>query len=87
MRHSEDIHELYRGSIISRVKESRQSQDPRKRDLSPSVLDFGPVRFLLARHFGFCFGVEHAVKIAYETLETNPDRRIFFLSEMIHNPK
>ena len=71
MRHSADIHKLYRGPIISRVKESRQSQDPRKRDLSPSVLDFGPVRFLLARPFGFCFGVEHAVKIAYETLEAN----------------
>ena len=28
-------------------------QDPRKRDLLPTVLDFGPVRFILARHFGF----------------------------------
>jgi 4-hydroxy-3-methylbut-2-enyl diphosphate reductase len=85
-RHS-DIHALYRGSIISRVKESRQILDPRKRDLTPSVLDFGPVRFVLARHFGFCFGVENAVRIAYETLESNPGKRIFFLSEMIHNPK
>lgn len=80
-------HELYRGPIISRVKRARQETDPRKRDLSPAVLDFGPVRFLLARHFGFCYGVENAVDIAYETLEANPGRRIFLLSEMIHNPK
>jgi 4-hydroxy-3-methylbut-2-enyl diphosphate reductase len=87
MGHSSDIPRLYRGAIISRVKESRQAQDPRKQDLTPSVLDFGPVRFVLSRHFGFCFGVENAVEIAYRTLEENPGRRIFFLSEMIHNPK
>lgn len=78
---------LYRGRIISRVKNARHRQDPRKRDLSPAVIDYGPVRFLLARHFGFCYGVENAVEIAYRTLETNAGRRIFFLSEMIHNPR
>ncbi len=87
MNDGPDINERYGGTIITHVKMHRQSLDPRKRDLSPTVLDFGPVRFALARHFGFCFGVENAVKIAYETLTTHPDRRIFFLSEMIHNPK
>jgi 4-hydroxy-3-methylbut-2-enyl diphosphate reductase len=80
-------HEVYRGEIISRVKRARQAADPRKKDLSPAVLDFGPVRFVLARHFGFCYGVENAIEIAYETLTANPGRRVFFLSEMIHNPK
>jgi 4-hydroxy-3-methylbut-2-enyl diphosphate reductase len=80
-------HDLYHGSIITRVKRSRQETDPRKRDLSPAVLDFGPVRFVLARHFGFCYGVENAVEIAYKSIAANPDKRIFFLSEMIHNPK
>ena len=56
--------------------------DTRKRDLSPSVLDFGPVRFKIARHFGFCYGVENAVEIAYRALEENPNKRIFLLSEM-----
>lgn len=60
--------------------------DTRKRDLSPSVLDFGPVRFKIARHFGFCYGVENAVEIAYRALEENPNKRIFLLSEIIHNP-
>ncbi|HEX5133511.1 MAG TPA: 4-hydroxy-3-methylbut-2-enyl diphosphate reductase [Candidatus Krumholzibacteria bacterium] len=77
----------YRGGIITRVKRARQAVDPRKRDLSPALLDFGPVRFALARHFGFCYGVENAVEIAYRTLADNPGRRVYFLSEMIHNPK
>ncbi len=76
----------YRGGIITRVKHARQETDPRKRDLSPALLDFGPVRFVLARHFGFCYGVENAIEIAYRTLAEHPDRRVFFLSEMIHNP-
>jgi len=77
---------FYKSPMISRVKKSRQLQDSRKQDLTPTVLDFGPVRFILARHFGFCFGVENAVEIAYRTLEEHADQRIFFLSEMIHNP-
>ena len=81
-----NIPDFYKSSIISRVKKHRQAQDPRKQDLSPTMLDFGPVRFILARHFGFCFGVENAVEIAYQTLQENEDKRIFFLSEMIHNP-
>lgn len=81
-----DIPVFYRSPIISRVKEARRRQDPRKKDFSPTVLDFGPVRFKLARHFGFCYGVEQAVEIAYRALEENPGRRIFLLSEMIHNP-
>ena len=81
-----DIPTFYKSSIISRVKRARQVQDSKKRDLEPSVLDFGPVRFFLARHFGFCFGVENAIEIAYKTLEEHGDSRVFFLSEMIHNP-
>jgi 4-hydroxy-3-methylbut-2-enyl diphosphate reductase len=81
-----DIPLFYKSPVISRIKRARQLQDLRKRDLIPTVLDCGPVRFILARHFGFCFGVENAVEIAYKTLEAHADRRIFFLSEMIHNP-
>ncbi|HDZ58871.1 MAG TPA: 4-hydroxy-3-methylbut-2-enyl diphosphate reductase, partial [Ignavibacteriales bacterium] len=40
----------------------------------------------LARHFGFCYGVENAIEIAYKTIEENPGKRIYLLSEMIHNP-
>jgi 4-hydroxy-3-methylbut-2-enyl diphosphate reductase len=81
-----DIPTFYRSPIISRVKELRKLSDPRKKDFSPTLLDFGPVRFLIARHFGFCYGVENAIDISYKAIEENPGKRIFLLSEMIHNP-
>jgi len=77
---------FYRSSFITRIKNSRKDYDPRKKDFTPTLLDFGPVRFYLARHFGFCYGVENAIEIAYKTIEENPGKRIFLLSEMIHNP-
>jgi 4-hydroxy-3-methylbut-2-en-1-yl diphosphate reductase len=49
------------------------------------VLDFGPVRFYIARHFGFCYGVENAIEISYRALEENQGKRVFLLSQMIHN--
>lgn len=81
-----DVPVFYRSPLITKVKEARRIQDPRKKDFTPSTLDFGPVRFQIARHFGFCYGVEQAVDIAYRALEENPDKRLFLLSEMIHNP-
>lgn len=81
-----DIPIYFRSPIIAAVKNTRKAADPRRRDLAPSVLDFGPVRFRIARHFGFCFGVENAIEIAYRALDQHPDKRIFLLSEMIHNP-
>lgn len=61
--------------------------DKMKRDFSPTLLDFGPLQVWLARHFGFCYGVENAIEIAFRTVEENPGKRIFLLSEMIHNPQ
>ncbi len=81
-----DIPQFYRSSFITKIKEFRKINDPRKNDFSPFVLDFGPIRFYLARHFGFCYGVENAIEISYKTIEENPEKRIFLLSEIIHNP-
>ncbi|TDE12481.1 4-hydroxy-3-methylbut-2-enyl diphosphate reductase [Dyadobacter psychrotolerans] len=81
-----NIPEFYRSRIITPIKETRRKKDKLKRDFSPTVLDFGPVQFLIARHFGFCYGVENAIDIAYRAISENPDKRIFLLSEMIHNP-
>lgn len=80
------IPEFYRSQIISPIKELRRKNDKLKRDFSPTVLDFGSVKFLIARHFGFCYGVENAIEIAYKAIADNPGKRIFLLSEMIHNP-
>ena len=81
-----EIPAFYRSPIIGRVKGWRKLQDPRKRDFSPTVLDFGTVTLILPRHFGFCYGVENAIEIAYKALQENVGKRIFLLSEMIHNP-
>ncbi len=61
--------------------------DKMKKDFSPTLLDYGPLKIYLARHFGFCYGVENAIEIAFRTIEENPGKRIFLLSEMIHNPQ
>ena len=81
-----DVPSFYRSPIISRVKAKRKIQDPRKQDFSPSVLHFNKVSFHLARHFGFCYGVENAIEIAYKAVKENPEKRIYLLSQMIHNP-
>lgn len=60
-------------------------KDLRKQDFSPTVLDFGPVQFILARHFGFCYGVENAIEISYRALEESKGKNVYLLSQMIHN--
>lgn len=80
-----EIPTFYQSPIIGRVKNLRKAADPRKRDFSPTMLDFGTVSMLLARHFGFCYGVENAIEISYKALAENPGKRIFLLSQMIHN--
>jgi 4-hydroxy-3-methylbut-2-enyl diphosphate reductase len=82
-----DIPEFYRSPVIGKVKALRKTGDPRKQNLKPSVLDFGVVRFILPRHFGFCFGVENAIEIAYRAVSENPGKKLWLLSQMIHNPE
>jgi 4-hydroxy-3-methylbut-2-enyl diphosphate reductase len=50
------------------------------------VLAVGDVTIHLAREFGFCYGVERAVEYAYQTRRKFPDRRIYLVGEIIHNP-
>jgi 4-hydroxy-3-methylbut-2-en-1-yl diphosphate reductase len=82
-----DVPIVYRSPLISAIKKKRKEADRMKKDFSPTLLDFGPVQIYLARHFGFCYGVENAIDIAFRTVEENPGKRIFLLSEMIHNPQ
>jgi 4-hydroxy-3-methylbut-2-enyl diphosphate reductase len=78
---------IYRSPLITAIKKKRKEMDKMKRDFSPTLLDFGSLKIYLARHFGFCYGVENAIDIAFKTVEENPGKRIFLLSEMIHNPQ
>lgn len=82
-----DVPVAYRSPLISAVKKKRKEEDRMKKDFSPTLLHFGPLKVYLARHFGFCYGVENAIDIAFRTVEENRDKRIFLLSEMIHNPQ
>ncbi len=76
----------YRSQLIASIKKQRKEEDKLKKDFKPTLLDFDAMKIYLARHFGFCYGVENAIEIAFRTVEENPDKRIFLLSEMIHNP-
>ncbi len=77
----------YRSPLIAAIKNKRKRDDKMKKDFSPTLLDFGTLHIYLARHFGFCYGVENAIDIAFRTIEENIGKRIFLLSEMIHNPQ
>ena len=74
----------YAGPIIQKVKDFRLANG--KRSLSPTLLEICQLQVLIPRHFGFCFGVERAIHMAFSTLEKNPDHRTFLVSEIIHNP-
>ncbi len=82
-----EVPEFYRSPLISAIKQQRKAADKLKKDFHPTLLDLGGVQIYLARHFGFCYGVENAIEIAFRTIEQNPGKRIFLLSEMIHNPQ
>ena len=74
----------YAGPIIQRVKDYRQECG--RRSLAPTSLNLGDLELLIPRHFGFCFGVERAIHMAFSALERNPGKRISLVGEIIHNP-
>src|SRR5687768_10068483 len=82
-----DVPLFYRSPLIAAVKKKRKELDRMKKDFSPTLLDFGTLRIYLARHFGFCYGVENAIEISFRTVDENPGKNVFLLSEMIHNPQ
>lgn len=67
--------EDYASPLIDRIKENKFS------------LEIGNLTILLAEEFGFCYGVDRAVILAYETRKKFPKKRIFLTSEIIHNPQ
>lgn len=77
----------YRSPIITSIKAHRKGLDKLKKDFAPSMLKLNKLEIILARHFGFCYGVENAIEIAFKAIHDNVGKRIFLLSEMIHNPQ
>lgn len=82
-----NIPEYYKSSIIGKMKAQRKLEDPRKQDFSPSSISFHNVEFIISRHFGFCYGVENAIEKSYDAIQSNPTKKIYLLSQMIHNPE
>ena len=64
----------YHSNLIERMR----AQDHR--------LSAGDLTFLLAREFGFCYGVDRAIEYAYESREKFPERRVLITGEIMHNP-
>lgn len=65
----------YQSSIVEKLKE---------RD---GHLSIGNTTIRLARQFGFCYGVERAIDLAYASRRVFPENRIFLIGEIIHNPE
>ena len=75
---------LYQSRLCEAIKALARTHE--RSASTPSTLDFGAVQYIIPSHFGFCLGVKNAIERAYESLAENPDRRVFMLSELIHNP-
>jgi 4-hydroxy-3-methylbut-2-enyl diphosphate reductase len=75
---------LYQSKLCAAIKALARTHE--RTAGGPVALNFGAVQYLIPSHFGFCLGVKNAIERAYETLAENPDRRVFMLSELIHNP-
>lgn len=75
---------LYQSKLCEAIKALARTHE--RTAVAPVTLDFGAVQYLIPSHFGFCLGVKNAIERAYETLAENPARRVFMLSELIHNP-
>jgi 4-hydroxy-3-methylbut-2-enyl diphosphate reductase len=75
---------LYQSKLCAAIKAVTRGHE--RTAAEPITLDFGAVEYVIPSHFGFCLGVKNAIERAYETLAANPGRRVFMLSELIHNP-
>ncbi|MGA2863137.1 MAG: 4-hydroxy-3-methylbut-2-enyl diphosphate reductase [Verrucomicrobiota bacterium] len=65
----------YRSDLVERIRASGH------------ILSAGDLTIKLAKEFGFCYGVERAIDLAYAACRAYPERRIFLLGEIIHNPE
>src|SRR5580765_8570616 len=65
----------YRSELVERIRAEGH------------ILSAGNLTIKLAKEFGFCYGVERAIDLAYAARRAYPDRRIFLLGEIIHNPE
>jgi 4-hydroxy-3-methylbut-2-en-1-yl diphosphate reductase len=65
----------YRSDLVERIRENGH------------ILSAKGLTVKLAKQFGFCYGVERAIDLAYAARKVFPDRSIYILGEIIHNPE
>src|SRR5947208_14622482 len=71
----EQVEKHYRSQIVEKLRQ-RGGQ-----------LEAGGLKVRLAKEFGFCYGVERAIDLAYAARKVFPDQPIYILGEIIHNPE
>ena len=71
----EQVESHYRSDIVDKIRREG------------GILSVGGVTVRLAKQFGFCYGVERAIDLAYAARKVFADRRLFILGEIIHNPE
>jgi 4-hydroxy-3-methylbut-2-enyl diphosphate reductase len=71
----EQVESHYRSDIVDKIRRNG------------GVMKVGDVTVRLAKQFGFCYGVERAIDLAYAAGKVFKDRRLFILGEIIHNPE
>ena len=74
-RVQEQVERHYHSSLVERVRSEG------------SVLVAGKTTIRLAKQFGFCYGVERAIDLAYAARKVFPEARLFLIGEIIHNPE
>ena len=72
--------------VHAQVEKHYRSELVEKIRTQGGVLQVGNTTIRLAKEFGFCYGVERAIDLAYAAGKVFTDRRIFLLGEIIHNP-
>lgn len=70
----EQVESHYRSTTVERLR------------ANGGILQVRDTTVLLAKQFGFCYGVERAIDLAYAARKVFKDKRLFILGEIIHNP-
>jgi 4-hydroxy-3-methylbut-2-enyl diphosphate reductase len=71
----EQVESHYRSDIVDKIRRTG------------GVISVGDTTVRLAKQFGFCYGVERAIDLAYAARKVFKDRRLFIVGEIIHNPE
>ncbi len=74
-------------AVQAQVESHYRSEIVEKLRASGGTLSCGGVTVMLAKQFGFCYGVERAIDLAYAAAKVFTDHRLFILGEIIHNPE